>query len=60
MHLRQILQHNGVLLLPKPELHVSRSSEKFDTEGNLTDERTETSLGALLEAFGSWIERVRG
>jgi chromate reductase len=60
MHLRQILQHNGVLVLPKPEVHISRSHEKFDAEGNLTDEHTRESLRTLLGALATWIRKVRG
>lgn len=58
-HLRQILQHNGALILPKPELYVARSGEKFDASGNLTDEKTRASLVALLEAFAVWVRRFR-
>jgi chromate reductase len=56
-HLRQVLQHNGALILPKPELYVARSAEKFDGAGNLTDEKTRASLVALLDAFAVWIRR---
>jgi chromate reductase, NAD(P)H dehydrogenase (quinone) len=58
MHLRQILLHNGVLVLPKPELYVYNAREKFDAEGNLTDERTRQSLRALLEALLAWTGRA--
>ncbi len=57
LHLRQILLHNGSLVMPKPELYVYRSREKFDAEGNLTDEHTRTSLRALLDALLTWSRR---
>jgi len=60
MHLRQILLHNGALILPKPELYVYRSREKFDQAGELTDDHTRESLRTLLEALGSWTRRMRG
>lgn len=58
-HLRQILQHNGALILPKPELYVARAGEKFDASGTLTDEKTRSSLVAFLEAFAVWVRLFR-
>jgi len=60
MHLRQILLHNGALALPKPELYVYRSREKFDEAGELTDDHTKESLRTLLQALRAWTRRMRG
>jgi len=59
LHLRQILLHNATLILPKPEVYISRGWEKFDAEGNLTDENSKKQVLALLEALQGWILRVK-
>jgi chromate reductase len=58
LHLRQILLHNGTLILPKPEVYIGRGWEKFDGEGNLIDENSKKQVLALLEALQGWILRV--
>lgn len=54
LHLRQILMHNGALVLPKPELYIARSRDKFDANGNLVDEPTRVLVKNLLEALAQW------
>jgi chromate reductase, NAD(P)H dehydrogenase (quinone) len=58
LHLRQILLYNGTLILPKPEVYVSKGWEKFDGEGNLIDESSKKQILALLEALRAWILRL--
>ncbi len=58
LHLRQIFGFSGALVMPKPELHVARAWEKFDSNGNLTDEKLKTEVRTLLEALGVWVNRV--
>jgi chromate reductase len=60
LHLRQILLHNDLRLLNKPEVYVARSWEKFDGDGNLNDEPTIQSIRALLEALGEWTRQLQG
>jgi chromate reductase len=48
MHLREILAHNRLYVLPHPQLMVARAWEHFDENGNLTDEVTRARLGSLL------------
>lgn len=57
LHLRQILMHNGALVLPKPELYVARAREKFDAEGNLVDEQTRELVRQLTTALLEWTAR---
>ena len=56
-HLRQILTHNDVRLINRPNVLISRASEHFDDELNLTSERylnqIEQLLAALVEQVGS-------
>jgi len=59
-HLRQIAVFTNMLPLNKPEVTVQRASEKFDAQGNLTDEPTRRQVRALLEALAAWTRRLRG
>mmetsp|Transcript_28977 Transcript_28977/g.93423 ORF Transcript_28977/g.93423 Transcript_28977/m.93423 type:complete len:237 (+) Transcript_28977:367-1077(+) len=57
-HLRQVLVFLDVRPLNKPEVFVQRwtgTGERFDTDGELTDEPTRGKLDAMLTAFDSWI-----
>lgn len=59
LHLRQILGHVQVRVLPPPELLVSRAHERFDAGLRLKDEATRKVLGDLLARFSRWIARER-
>ncbi|KOG25564.1 MULTISPECIES: NADPH-dependent FMN reductase [Streptomyces] len=54
--LRQILVCTDNDVVVKPEVHVFRSHERFDADGNLTDEDTITLLQDLLTALRSKTE----
>lgn len=58
--LRQIAVFVNLHILNKPELRVIRSWEKFDPQGNLTDDAVRKELRALLEALAAWTRRLRG
>jgi chromate reductase len=58
-HLRQSLQALNGLVMPRPEVFVTRSAEKFDAEGNLTDEETRKLLVKWLAAYHDWVEKKR-
>lgn len=58
--LRQSFVFTNTPVLRQPELLVARAHEKFDSEGQLTDETTQRFLIAFLERFVAWIERVEG
>jgi len=55
MHLREILLHSDARVLSRPEVYVSRGSEKFDAQGKLIDEPTRLQLKKLMQAFREWI-----
>jgi chromate reductase len=42
----------------QPEILVARAHEKFDAEGNLTDDVTRRFLGKFLAAFATWVART--
>ncbi len=58
-HLRQIMVMLNSPVLTQPELMVPQASDKFDKEGNLTDEHTKEKIKALLEALSKWAERLK-
>jgi chromate reductase len=43
----------------KPEVHVFRAHERFDADGNLTDEDTRALVVALLESLRTTVHRTR-
>lgn len=43
-----------------PEVMIQRSWEKFDANGNLTDEPSRQQVRALLEALAAWTRRLKG
>lgn len=55
-HLRQVAFYNGMPLLPTVEILIARAGDKFDDDGNLTDEKTRKYLGNLLEKFTEWVD----
>lgn len=58
LQLRQVLLHNNMAVLGKPELYVMRAWELFDDNGRLVDEQTRTALRGLLEALADWSRRM--
>lgn len=51
LHLRQVLLGTAMHGMPGPELMVAMAQEKFDAEGNLTDERTRDGVRAVVAAL---------
>ena len=48
-----------MIAMNKPEILIQKAGEKFDKDGNLTDESTKEHLKKFLSAFSDWIIRVR-
>ncbi|MDD2518783.1 MAG: NAD(P)H-dependent oxidoreductase [Bacilli bacterium] len=48
-HLRQVCVSLDALVLNKPEVFIMKAHEKFDEEGNLTDEYTKNSISKLVK-----------
>ena len=57
--LRQAFEFTNSYAMPQPELLVFRAHEKFDADGQLTDEATRAHLAKFLEAFRDWVVRLR-
>jgi len=63
VHAQTVLrQCFGTLDMPqlnKPEVLIGNAAQKFDAAGNLTDERTRTSIRGLLAALAAWTRRLQ-
>ena len=55
MHLHNIFAETGSYMMTKPGVYVSYARQKFDSEGNLTDEPTREAVRNHLKAFANWI-----
>lgn len=55
--LRHILAYLGTKHLSQPEVYVANmSSESFDENGVITDERWRVNLQAYIEKFAAWVD----
>jgi chromate reductase len=50
-HLRQVTTALDMRVLNKPEVFITNTGSKFNADGELTDEKTQSSLKKLLEAL---------
>jgi chromate reductase, NAD(P)H dehydrogenase (quinone) len=55
-HLRQNLQGMEAIVMPKPEYFASNNEQKFDADGNLTDEASRRFLKGWLEAYITFLK----
>ena len=57
-HLRDGLVYTNGFVLPLPEVLVDFASDKFDEDGNLTDEETQREVRDLLVSLATWSRRL--
>ena len=57
-HLRQVMVFLNMFPLNQPEVMIARAHERFDTEGNLTDEKTKEFIRQLLQGLVDWTRRI--
>jgi chromate reductase len=55
--LRQAFEFTNSYCMPQPEVLVFKAHEKFDAQGELTDEPTRQFLARYLVAFEAWVRR---
>ena len=48
----------GKSALNRPEVMIAKASERFDADGNLTDNDTREHIRKLIEALVAWTKRV--
>lgn len=58
-HLRQTFVFLNVLAINKPEVMIGNAAERFDAQGNLTDEKAKDMIRQLLQNLVAWTERLR-
>ena len=55
--LRQAFEFTNSYCMPQPELLVFKAHEKFDADGQLSDEATAQYLSRYLAEFEQWVRR---
>lgn len=59
MHLRDIVLHNNMHPLTRPQVLVSRAYEKFDADGRLIDDKSRASIRDMLAALLAWTRHLK-
>ena len=59
-HLRQTMVFLNMFPLNRPEVMIGHCADKFDSEGNLTDESTRAHISKMLNALVEWTTKLRG
>lgn len=59
-HLRQVLVFMNTFTLNKPEVFINHSAQKFNPEGDLTDQQTAQYIREQLIALQKLAQRVNG
>lgn len=57
-HLRQSFVFLNMFPLNQPEVVIANAAQKFDEQGNLTDEETRKRIRQLVEALIDWTKRL--
>jgi chromate reductase len=57
--LRQVLVTLDIYTMNKPEVMIASADDRFDEQGNLTDESTQQHIGKMLEALVAWTRRLQ-
>ena len=57
--LRQSLIFPDAYVLPNPQVAIMSAGDKFDQDGNLTDERARESVRALVQALVTWARHLK-
>lgn len=57
-HLRQIMVFLNMIPINQPEVMIGKAQERFDAQGNLTDDATREFIRQLLENLVAWTRRI--
>ena len=57
-HLRQMMVFLNMFPVNQPEVMIGNASERFDTQGNLTDDTTKDLMRQLLQNLVDWTRRI--
>jgi len=58
-HLRQVLVYLDMYALQQPEFYLAQVADKFDKNGELTDQKTKEKIAEFWTEFVSWINKVK-
>jgi chromate reductase len=58
-HLRQVFVDLNVYPLNRPEVMIANAAEKFDKDGNLTDQKTREMIKQLMDALVLWTTKYQ-
>jgi chromate reductase len=58
-HLRQMFVFLNILAINQPEVMIGNAAERFDENGNLTDEETKDYIRKLLQNLVAWTQRIQ-
>jgi chromate reductase len=59
-HLRQMCVFLNMFLINQPEVMIGHAAERFDKDGNLTDETSKEVIRQLLQKLVEWTRRITG
>ena len=57
-HLRQMMVFLNMFPVNQPEVMIGNASERFDADGNLTDDATKEFIRQLLQNLVDWTRRI--
>ena len=57
-HLRQILVYLNMFPINQPGVLISKTMDRFDQEGNLTDVPKRERISGLLQNLVDWVRRI--
>ena len=57
-HLRQMFVFLNMFPVNQPEVMIGNASERFDAQGNLTDDKTKDLIRQLLQSLVNWTQRL--
>jgi chromate reductase len=57
-HLRQMFVFLNMFPINQPEVMIGNASERFDADGNLTDDQTKEFIRKLLKNLVDWTRRI--
>jgi chromate reductase len=58
-HLRQIMVFLNMFPVNQPEVMIGHAADRFDKDGNLTDDTTEDFIRQLLASLVAWTRRLQ-
>jgi chromate reductase len=57
-HLRQMMVFLNMFPVNQPEVMIANAHERFDGQGNLTDDATKQFIRQLLQSLVDWTRRI--